>query len=179
VNDRVRTIALLAGGALAFAAAAVIFALRAAGKAGAGGFLGPGSLLADLNLTLEVLLVLGLTAGMLFARRGRIEAHRVNQTIWALINVALVVTIMVPSLRNAKIGSLADLAHASEALPWLHAALGLLTVVSALWLVLQMNDILPERWHVSWWKTLMRLTLVGYWAVALLGIALYCKWYVG
>ena len=48
--------------------------------------------------------------------------------------------------------------------------LGLLTVVSALWLVLQMNDILPERWHVSWWKTLMRFTLAGYWAVSLLGM---------
>jgi hypothetical protein len=179
VNDRVRTIALLAGGALAFGTAAVIFALRGAGKADAVGFLGHGSMLADLNLALEALLVLGLTAGMLLARQGKVEAHRVNQTIWALVNVALVVAVMVPSLRNAKIGSLAELAHASAALPWLHAALGLLTVAGALWLVLQMNDILPERWHVSWWKTLMRITLAGYWAVALLGIALYYKWYVG
>jgi len=175
----VRTIALLAGGALAFLAAAVFFALRAAGKASVGGFLGPGSLLADLNLTLEVLLVLGLTAGMLLARRGRIEAHRVNQTIWALINVALVAAAMVPSLKNAKVGKLGDLAHWSAALPWLHAALGSLTVAAAVWLVLQMNDILPARVHVSWWKTLMRLTLAGYWIVALLGIAIYYQWNVG
>jgi uncharacterized membrane protein YozB (DUF420 family) len=174
-----RTIALLAGGALALATAAVIFALRATGKTDAGGFLGPeSSLLGDLNLILEVLLVLGLTAGMILARRGRIEAHRVNQTSWALVNVALVVAVMVPSLRNAKIGSLAELAQGSASLAWLHAALGVLTVVSALWLVLQMNGILPERWHISWWKTLMRLTLAGYWAVALLGMALYYKWYV-
>ena len=127
MNDRVKTIALLAGGALALATAAIIFALRAAGKGATAGFLGPGSLLADLNLVLEALLVLGVTAGMLLARRGRIEAHRVNQTIWALVNVALVVAVMIPSLQNAKIGSLADLAHASAAVPWLHAALGLLT----------------------------------------------------
>ena len=178
MNDRVKTIALLAGGVLAFATAAIMFALRGAGKAATAGFLGHGSLLADLNLVLEALLVLGLTAGMLLARRGRIETHRVNQTIWALVNVALVVAVMIPSLQNAKIGSLADLAHASAAVPWLHAALGLLTVASALWLVLQMNDILPERWHVSRWKTLMRFTLAGYWAVALLGAALYYQWNV-
>lgn len=174
-----RTIALLAGGALAFLVAAVFFALRAAGKANVGGFLGPGSLLADLNLVLELLLVLGLTAGMLLARRGKIEAHRANQTIWALVNVALVVAVMIPSLKNAKLARLADLAHWSTALPWLHAAVAALTVVAALWLVLQMNDILPARVHVPWWKTLMRATLAGYWIVAVLGIAIYYQWNVG
>ena len=170
---------MLAGGALASATAALVLGLRAAGKSEGGGFLGPGSLGADLNLTVELALVVGLTVGMLLARRGRIEAHRINQTIWALVNAALVVCVMVPSLHNAKLGSLADLAHWSAALPWLHAAIGLLTVLGALWLVLQMNDILPEQWHIAWWKRLMRLTLAGYWVVAVLGIALYFQWYVG
>lgn len=48
-----------------------------------------------------------------------------------------------------------------------------------LWLVLQMNDILPQRWHIRGWKTLLRLTLAGYWIVALLGIGLYVVWNVG
>jgi hypothetical protein len=174
-----RRIALLAGGAFAFATAALILGLRAAGKAESGGFFGPGPLAADVNLTLEVVLVLGLTAGMIFARRGRIETHRVNQTIWALVNAALAACVMVPSLAHAKFSSLADLAHWSSALPWLHAAIGALTLAGALWLVLQMNDVLPERWHIAWWKRLMRLTLAGYWLVALLGILLYFQWYVG
>jgi hypothetical protein len=175
----VRRVALLAGVAFGVVTAAVLFALRAAGKGSLNGFLGPGSLLADLNLVLELLLVLGLTAGMLLARRGKIEAHRVNQTVWALVNAALVVAVMIPSLKNAKLGKLADLAHWSAALPWLHAAAGALTVASALWLVLQMNEILPAGVHVSWWKTLMRVTLAGYWIVALLGIAIYYQWNVG
>ena len=174
-----RTIALAAGAALAFAVAAVMFWLRATGRAAGAGFIGPGSLLGDLNLVLEILLVLGLTFGFLFARRGRIEAHRLNQTVWTLLNVALVASVMAPSLAKAKLASLADLARWSSALPWLHAAIGALTLIGALWLVLQMNDVLPASWHVSWWKRLMRLTLAGYWAVALLGIALYFQWYVG
>lgn len=174
-----KKVALLGGAAAAAALAAIVLALRAAGKGQAGGFIGPGSLLGDLNLTLEVLLVLGLTGGMLLARRGRIEAHRINQTVWALVNVALVLAVMAPSLTNAKLASLADLSHWSAALPWLHAAIGLFTVLAALWLVLQMNDVLPASWHIAGWKRLMRITLAGYWAVALLGVAIYFQWYVG
>ena len=174
-----KKIALLAGGAAACAVAAIVLGLRAVSKAQSGGFFGPGPLAADINLSLEIALVLGLTAGMLLARRGRIETHRVNQTIWALVNAALVACVMIPSLGHAKLARLSDLAHWSAALPWLHAAIGLLTFTGAFWLVLQMNDILPERWHVVWWKTLMRCTFAGYWLVALLGILLYFQWYVG
>jgi hypothetical protein len=175
----VRKIALLAGGAAAFAVAALVLGLRAAGKAQSGGFFGPGPLAADVNLTLEIALVVGLSAGMLFARAGRIETHRVNQTIWALVNAALVACVMIPSLTQAKLARLSDLAHWSSALPWLHSAIGAVTVLAALWLVLQMNDVLPERWHIARWKTLMRCTLAGFWIVAVLGILLYFQAYVG
>jgi len=47
-------------------------------------------LLADVNITLEVLLVTGLTVGMTLARRGHIEAHRTNQTTWVTVNAVLV-----------------------------------------------------------------------------------------
>ncbi|HEX9277676.1 MAG TPA: hypothetical protein VGA51_14925 [Casimicrobiaceae bacterium] len=174
-----RRIALLAGAALALAIVAFVLGLRAAGKADAGGFLGPASLLSDLNLTLEILLVLGLTFGMALARSGRIEAHRLNQTSWVLVNAALVLCVMIPSLQNAKPKSLADFAKLSTGLPLLHAALGVLTLAAGLWLVLQINDVLPPRWHTAKWKTLMRLTLTGYWLVALLGIGIYYAWNVG
>ena len=53
-----------------------------------------------------------------------------------------------------------------------------LSLIAGLWLVLQMNDILPKSMHIGWWKTLMRLTLAGYWIVALLGFTMYYYWYV-
>jgi uncharacterized membrane protein YozB (DUF420 family) len=174
-----RKAALLAGGVVAAAIVATVLSLRAAGRADAGGFLGRASLLSDLNLVLEILLLLGLTSGFVLARRGRIEAHRLNQTVWVLVNAALVLGIMVPSLQNAKVNRLADLARVSTGLPWLHATIGALTLAAGLWLVLQMNDVLPQRWHIGRWKTLMRLTLTGYWLVALLGIAIYYLWNVG
>ena len=84
---------------------------------------------------------------------------------------------MVSSLPQAKVNSFADFAFASYWFIWLHIVIGSLTVCAGLWLVLQMNDILPQRLHVKRWKDLMRLTLAGYWLVAILGIATYRAWY--
>jgi hypothetical protein len=159
------------------AVAALVLGLRAAGKADKAGFFGPGTLLADVNLSLEILLVLGLTFGMGLARHGRIEAHRRNQTIWVLVNAALVALIMVGSIATFKLAHLADLANAGNFIIVLHALAGTLTLAAGAWLILQMNDVLPQSLHIAWWKTLMRITLAGYWAVALLGIATYYFWY--
>jgi hypothetical protein len=173
----VKKAALSCGVVAAAATAALVMGLRSAGKADVPGFLGPGTMLADVNVTLEVLLVLGLTFGMGLARSGRIEAHRTNQTIWASVNAALVALIMIGSIRTFKLAHLSDLANTGNLIIVVHAVIGTLTFAAGLWLVLQMNDILPERMHFRGWKTMMRWTLVGYWAVALLGIATYRVWY--
>ncbi len=174
-----RKLAILAGGALAAATTALALGIIATGKQGGPGFFGPGVLLADINLALEILLVLGLTLGFFLARAGKIEAHRVNQTVWVLVNAALVAFIMASSMQEVKLTGIADFADTRYWVTWLHALIGTFTVCAGLWLVLQMNDILPRRLHVKWWKNLMRLTLAGYWAVALLGFATYYFWYVG
>ena len=173
-----RKLAILAGCAAAAATASLVLYIYATSK-NAPGFIGPGVLSADVNLALEIMLVLGLTFGFYLARSGNIEAHRVNQTIWVLVNTMLVALIMVPSLQGMKVKSMADLANTGIWVTLLHALVGTFSVVAGLWLVLQMNDILPRRLHLSWWKNLMRLTLAGYWAVAALGLLTYYYWYAG
>ncbi len=173
-----RTLSMVSGGVVVAATAALVLGVRIMGKNGAPGFLGPGTLAADINLMLEIVLVLGLTAGAFMARAGNIEAHRRNQTTWVLMNAVLVALIMVSSMQDVEIKSIADLAGALYWVTWLHALVGTLTVMAGLWLVLQMNDILPRRWHIGWWRSLMRLTLAGYWAVVLLGGATYYVWYI-
>ena len=173
----VKKTALFAGLVLAAAAAALVLALRAAGKADAPGFFGAGTLLADINILLELLLVGGLTFGMILAKSGNIAAHRVNQSAWVMVNAVLVALIMIPSIRTFKLAHLSDLGNSGNLIVVVHAAIGAATLIAGLWLVLQMNDILPARWHIRGWKTLMRATLAGYWAIALLGIATYRVWY--
>lgn len=174
----VRRFSVVFGGLLIAAVAAAVLAIDAAGKWSAKGFFGPGGLIPDLNLVLEVLLVAGLTFGYWLAKRGNIAAHRYNQTVWVLLNALLVALIMAGSMENAAVESAADLAKVHIGIPWLHAAIGAATVGSGLWLVLQMNGLLPKWLHVRGWKTLMRITLAGYWIVALLGLAIYYAWFL-
>jgi len=168
----------ITAGALAFVVVTVaVYAINRFADGGGDGFIGLGPRIADVNVVFEVLLVLGLTFGMRLARAGHIEAHRRNQTIWVLANAALVAAVMTPSLARGGLGNLADFAHVPAWVTWVHVALGAATFASGAWLVLQMNDVLPTRWHTPRWKALMRATLAGYWLVALIGLATYAVWY--
>ena len=158
-----------------------MFWLRAAGKADAAGFLGPGSLLADVNLTLEILLVVGLTVGMMLARRGTIEAHRVNQSdrgCWSTRGWSRVM--MAPSLANVKVSQLRR-SRTSVRRVTVAARDGRRTdghrraVAGAA----DERRAAEGAGTSRGWKPLMRTTLAGYWAVALLGIVLYFVWYAG
>jgi hypothetical protein len=167
------TAAVMVAGALAW-----ITGIWASGLEGAHGFFGPGPLIADANLILEIFLVAGVTYGFVLARRGNIDAHRINQTTWVALNLGLIALVMAGSMQDVKIGTGADLADWRTGVTWLHAAVGSLTAAAGLWIVLQMNDVLPASLHVAAWKSLMRATLAGYWLTALLGLVTYYFWYV-
>ncbi|HMH19234.1 MAG TPA: hypothetical protein VK572_13930 [Burkholderiales bacterium] len=148
------------------------------GLEGSRGFFGTGPLIADANLILEVILVAGITYGFLLARRGNIDAHQINQTTWVILNLGLIVLVMAGSMQDVKIAKTADLADWRIGVTWLHAAVGTFTALTGLWIVLQMNDLLPRGLHVAAWKNLMRAAFAGYWLTALLGFATYYLWYI-
>ncbi|MBI4208052.1 MAG: CDGSH iron-sulfur domain-containing protein [Betaproteobacteria bacterium] len=168
----------IAGSLLIVAAAAAILGIEAAGKWDARGFLGKAPVIPDLNLTLEILLVAGLTFGAWLAKRGNIGAHRYLQTVCVLLNTVLVALIMARGMENVALERFTDLAPVHYWVPWLHATVGTATVAGGLWLVLQMNGLLPRWLHVRAWKPLMRATLAGYWLVALLGVTTYYLWFL-
>jgi hypothetical protein len=170
--------AIITGAAIVAAALTWVIGIGMLNRAGSPGFFGPGPLIADVNLFLEVLLVAGLTYGYLLAQRGNIAAHQVNQTIWVVLNIGLIALIMAGSMQDVRPAKLADFSHARIAVTWLHAIVGTLTALAGLWIVLQMGNVLPAHWHVRWWRNLMRTALAGYWLTALLGFATYFFWYV-
>ncbi|HET7764585.1 MAG TPA: hypothetical protein VFK92_05795 [Burkholderiales bacterium] len=167
------TAAVMVAGALAW-----ITGIWAAGLEAAHGFFGPGPLIADANLILEIFLVAGVTYGFVLARRGNIDAHQINQTTWVALNLGLVALVMAGSMQDVRIAKTADLADFRIGVTWAHAAAGTLTACAGLWIVLQMNGVLPAALHVRGWKNLMRATLAGYWLTALLGFVTYYFWYV-
>jgi len=172
-RSAIATAAVMVAGSLAWVAG-----ISLAGLEGSPGFFGPGPLIADANLILEVFLVTGLSYGFLLARRGNIDAHQINQTTWVILNIGLIALIMAGSMQDVRISNAGDLADWRVGVTWLHAALGTLTAVAGLWIVLQMNGVLPRGLHFGGWKSLMRAALAGYWATALLGFATYYFWYI-
>ncbi|HTQ75231.1 MAG TPA: hypothetical protein VMI74_13175 [Burkholderiales bacterium] len=169
----IATAATMVAGSLAW-----IGGIWASGLEGAPGFFGPGPLIADANLILEFFLVAGVTYGFALARRGNIDAHQINQTTWVVLNVGLIVLVMAGSMQDVKIARAADLADLRTGVTWLHAASGTLTACAGLWIVLQMNNVLPAALHIRAWKNLMRAALAGYWLTALLGLLTYYFWYI-
>ena len=167
------TAAVMVGGSLAWIAGIWI-----AGLEGSRGFFGPAPLIADANLILEVFLVAGVSYGFALARRGNIDAHQVNQTTWVVLNLGLVALVMAGSMQDVKVAGASELADWRIGVTWLHALSGTLAALAGLWIVLQMNNVLPAALHVAWWKNLMRAALVGYWLTALLGLATYYFWYI-
>ena len=151
------------------------------GAAARPGFLGThAGLFSDLNLIAEVVLVLGLGVGFFLARRGKIAAHQYNQTGWALFNIVLTVFIMVMSYAKYVLPSFREnVAHPFGLVSTIHATLGLLAIICAVYLILHMNQLIPRTWRVSWWKQMMRGTLALYWMVGMLGLGVYYFWYVG
>jgi plastocyanin len=137
------------------------------------------SLLADFNLIAEIVLLLGLLLGFGFALSKHVSAHQYNQTLWVFFNIILVLFIMLGSYFTQVVSGLpTQLVKLHGLVATLHAILGTITVVCAVYILLRMNGLLPKALRIKWWKNLMRFTLGMYLLVGLFGLATYVVWYV-
>jgi len=145
------------------------------------GFLGtaapPG---ADLVLLLEIGMGVGLVFGAWLARQGRFRQHAWCQSIIVLLNLVVVTVMMIPSFRAHVFPRIpAKLGRAYYALSTAHAALGTITELMGLYILLSAGtSILPQKARITKYKVWMRSVLVLWWAVLLLGFATYARWYV-
>jgi uncharacterized membrane protein YozB (DUF420 family) len=144
------------------------------------GFLGTRAFLySDLNLIAQFALLMGLSLGVVLARRGHYKAHQYTQTTMVLFNLVLVLSIMVGSFsRHVVPGLPGNLSTLYGIIPTIHASVGALAVGCGVYLLLRMNQLLPKGLRIKGWKNLMRLTFGLYWTVGLLGLAVYYVWYV-
>lgn len=146
-----------------------------------GGFLGiVAPPYANLTLLLEIVMGVGLLIGALLARLRRFRGHAWCQSLIVLLNLALIVLTMIPSFRaqvSPKIPL--KLGKAYYALATAHAALGTITEIAGLYILLAVGtSVLPEKFRITKYKLWMRMVLVLWWVVLLLGLATYARWYV-
>ena len=146
-----------------------------------GGFLGTAaSAYADVTLLLEIAMGVGLLIGALLARLRRFRGHAWCQSLIVLLNLGVITFTMIPSFRvhvSPKIPL--KLGKAYYALATAHAALGTITELAGLYILLAAGtNVLPEKFRITRYKVWMRTVLVLWWLVLLLGFATYGRWYV-
>jgi len=135
---------------------------------------------ANLVLVLEIAMGIGLLLGARLARKGRFRQHAWCQSIIVLLNLAVVAVMMIPSFRIHVLPRIpAKLGKAYYALATMHAALGGVTELAGLYILLSAGtNVLPQRFRITRYKAWMRTVLVLWWVVLLLGLATYARWYV-
>jgi uncharacterized membrane protein YozB (DUF420 family) len=121
-----------------------------------------------------------LLAGAMLARRKRYRAHARCQSVVVLLNPVAILLTMAPSFRRS-FGSLspAGLANSYYALAAVHATLGAVAELLALYILLVAGtNVLPKRLRFVRYRAWMRAALACWWAALLLGLATYVRWYV-
>ena len=137
-------------------------------------------LYANVILLLEIAMGVGLLTGALLARSRRFRAHAWCQSAIVLVNLAVIVLVMIPSFR-AQISPQIPrkLGKPYYALATAHAALGTITEIAGLYILLTAGtSVLPEKLRITKYKLWMRTVLVLWWVVLLSGVATYARWYV-
>jgi plastocyanin len=144
------------------------------------GFLGlGGTWRADLNLTLQLAMGVGLVCGMALARARRFHAHKYCQASVVGLNLALIVGLMAPAFETQVVPHLGEATTSAYfAVPVIHATLGTIAELLAIYVVLvAATPIVPAALRFDNYKLWMRATLVLWWSVIVLGIGIYAVWY--
>ncbi len=123
---------------------------------------------------------LALLAGAALARKGKFQLHAWCQSIVVLLNLVVILFYMVPSFAARVYPRIpARLGKAYYALATVHAALGSLTEIAGLYILLAAGTgVLPPRYRLVRYKFWMRRVLISWWLALLLGMATYVRWYV-
>jgi len=135
---------------------------------------------ANVVLVLEIAMGIGLLLGARLARKGHFRQHAWCQSVIVLLNLAVVAVMMIPSFRVHVLPRVpAKLGKAYYALATTHAALGTVTELAGLYILLSAGtSVLPEKLRITKYKVWMRSVLVLWWVALLLGMATYTRWYV-
>ena len=135
---------------------------------------------ADITLLLQIVMGVALIAGVFLARAKRYVMHGICQTTVLLLNLLVIASFMWPSFSFQVLPGLPKhLARLHYSVAALHGTLGGITELFGLYILLVAGtNVVPEAWRFRRWKLWMRVELVLWLFVLLIGIGTYLVWYV-
>ena len=134
----------------------------------------------DLVLLLEIAIGMGLVMGAWLARIKRFRQHAWCQSIIVILNAVSITLTMIPAFRVQVLPGIPQkLGRGFYGLATTHAALGGVTEIAGLYILLAAGTrVLPPKLGPTRYKPWMQTVLALWWAVLMLGMATYARWYV-
>ena len=133
----------------------------------------------DIGLVLVIGSAVLFTVGWRLAVNRHYRIHRWVQTSAATINAAAVLAIMVGSFWGFVLPRIQVTIHQPVTLiTTIHAAIGAITFLLGVYVVLSANKLVPRAWRFSNYKLFMRTAYALYMLSTLIGIAVYVATYV-
>jgi len=133
---------------------------------------------ADLNLLVHLAILLLIIAGFTFARKKRFEIHE-KWMFSAIVLVAIsFFAWMAPSYIDNFHVIVEELYSPGVMVTNIHVALGTITGILAIYIVLRMKFDIPQRFAVKRVKRLMRTTFTLWWLTFISGLSFYLIYYV-
>ncbi len=133
----------------------------------------------DLALVLILVSSTMFTIGWRLAVHQHYDIHRWVQTSAAIINASAVLVIMVGSFWGFVLPTLSKtIGQPVTQLTTLHAAIGAVTFLLGVFVVLRANKLVPVAWRFKNYKLFMRTSYSLYMLSTLLGISVYVLTYV-
>jgi hypothetical protein len=135
---------------------------------------------ADLNLTIQLAMGMALFFGAVLARAKRFLAHGICQSAVLVLNLLMICLWMLPSFLSQVSPHLPKrLGKRFYAVATIHGVVGMLAEILGLYIVLGAGTkILPETWRFKRWKIWMRIELILWWIVLLMGVVTYRVWFL-
>ncbi len=133
----------------------------------------------DIALVLVLISALLFTIGWRLAVHKHIGIHRWVQTSAATLNAAAVLSIMVGSFWGFVLPIIPATIHQPVTLiTTVHAAIGAITFLLGVYVVLSANKLMPRAWRFSNYKPFMRISYALYMVSTLVGVVVYLVTYV-
>ena len=122
----------------------------------------------------------GLLIGAQLARLRRYRWHAWCQSLIVLLNLVLIALMMFPAFHRQVLPKLpSKIGKPYYALATTHAVLGGVAEIGGVYILLAAGtEFLPKKLRIKRYKFWMRIVLVLWWMVLLVGIATYARWYV-
>lgn len=131
------------------------------------------------NLVIQLMMGAALIVGMFLARQKKFTAHGICQSAVVLLNLIPIFYFMAPVFhRGVQPRLFQNLNNPFYLMPGLHATVGTIAEIFALYILLVGWKVLPASVRFDNYKKFMRIGLCLWWLTIVLGLSTYYVWYL-